>query len=353
MHIIRHIHPIGHGAFYTEKFCDDTSTKFNVVYDCGSLQKTIVMKEVGITYSKADVIDLLFISHFHEDHINGIEALVNRVKSIRFVIMPLMRGNTKYLLSLIAQSLGYSDTAKFIQSPEDYFKEKGCEAQVIYVSPEEADESDEDVNVNDLSSLSQKDKKKVIKSGQKLLYDKFWEYIPFNHEEVSRTRKFQQKLRTNQIIMPTANDMSVFSNAKLLGDIRKCYRQVCGGLNGNSLLLYSGAPLRVEHYEECEATIKKTGCLYTGDCVLGKRISNTIKQKLASKLNSIRLIQIPHHCSATNFKQEVFQISNACDIYFFSRFSQNKNVKDLNGRLERIECVCENRTHGFQDCISF
>ena len=40
MKLIRTFHPVGHGAFYTERFYDENGNNIaNVVYDCGS--KTI------------------------------------------------------------------------------------------------------------------------------------------------------------------------------------------------------------------------------------------------------------------------------------------------------------------------
>ena len=67
MKVIRHIHPIGQGAFYTERFVDDNNaTLANVVYDCGA-NKTLSnssKKMIEFTFCEDDEIDVLFISHF-------------------------------------------------------------------------------------------------------------------------------------------------------------------------------------------------------------------------------------------------------------------------------------------------
>lgn len=74
MKLIRTFHPVGFGAFYTEKHIDPTSKQsINVVYDCGTLHNKHYIKDAIRSYFKqGDYIDLLIISHFDIDHIKGI-----------------------------------------------------------------------------------------------------------------------------------------------------------------------------------------------------------------------------------------------------------------------------------------
>lgn len=62
----RIFHPIGHGAFYTERFYerDNDDPSLSVVYDCGSKTPSILQNEIDITFLNHDVIDLFFVSHF-------------------------------------------------------------------------------------------------------------------------------------------------------------------------------------------------------------------------------------------------------------------------------------------------
>ena len=86
MEVTRIIHPIGQGAFYTERICSKDQI-YNVVYDCGSgINKNApkrLIQEIASVFTSNDVVDILFVSHFDNDHINGIRELKKRVKEIR------------------------------------------------------------------------------------------------------------------------------------------------------------------------------------------------------------------------------------------------------------------------------
>ncbi len=72
MNIIRTFHPIGQGAFYTERFYDDQNQlQYTIVFDCGYLWEITdrEKKLVTHTFDKNDTIDYLFISHLDKDHI--------------------------------------------------------------------------------------------------------------------------------------------------------------------------------------------------------------------------------------------------------------------------------------------
>src|SRR5574344_1754172 len=76
--LIRTIHAVGHGGFFTEKFCDTEREEmiFNVVYDCGIRGKVNILKShITQAFQKNEKIDVLFISHFDSDHVNGLRYL--------------------------------------------------------------------------------------------------------------------------------------------------------------------------------------------------------------------------------------------------------------------------------------
>lgn len=88
--------PVGHGTFYTEEFCVDDVNKFTAVYDCGGKNisnniASFLQKEEFSNRNNVEkkTIDLLFISHFHHDHINGVQELITRTKVKRILIPQL------------------------------------------------------------------------------------------------------------------------------------------------------------------------------------------------------------------------------------------------------------------------
>lgn len=77
MRMLRTFHPIGQGGFYSERFIFQGEDNINIIYDCGSATGVKnVKQEIAATFKKGEVIHALFISHFHADHINGIEYLL-------------------------------------------------------------------------------------------------------------------------------------------------------------------------------------------------------------------------------------------------------------------------------------
>ena len=69
----RTIHPIGQGAFYSESISKDSHALFTAVYDCGG-ERDSLRKEVA----KLSRVDIVFISHFHCDHINHVQPLIQQ-----------------------------------------------------------------------------------------------------------------------------------------------------------------------------------------------------------------------------------------------------------------------------------
>ncbi len=103
MKLVRTFHPVGHGAFYTEKFYSeetDSSPFFSVVYDCGCFETAKSQNSlkgyqkrindlIDNSFSKKETIDALFISHLHTDHILGVDYLLKRCE-VKRIILPLL-----------------------------------------------------------------------------------------------------------------------------------------------------------------------------------------------------------------------------------------------------------------------
>ena len=123
MEVIRTFHPVGQGAFYSERhICDDK--EYNIVYDCGTewrnRGKSFIKNIVKQYYNKNETIDILFISHFDYDHVSMIDTLNKSVKNIKNVVLPLLHENDKIILSLVFNLFGYKNISTLINDPNKF-----------------------------------------------------------------------------------------------------------------------------------------------------------------------------------------------------------------------------------------
>ena len=89
----RIIHPSGHGAFFTKRILQEGKADFIVVYDCGSfenypLEQKLLANEVKEFFNAGDKIDILFLSHFNSDHVNGVKHLMPYLSFQTKLVMP-------------------------------------------------------------------------------------------------------------------------------------------------------------------------------------------------------------------------------------------------------------------------
>ena len=84
-------HNVGQGLFYSGNLKLDGETKqpFNFVYDCGALygEKKWLTDAIHDYKRLTKYINLLMLSHFDEDHINGLDLLLTEV-TVDTVLIP-------------------------------------------------------------------------------------------------------------------------------------------------------------------------------------------------------------------------------------------------------------------------
>lgn len=80
-------HSVGQGLMHSGVLADGDQLKksgenlLSVVYDCGTLtgkRKKLIRREVDLLASRIDSLDALYISHFDDDHVNGLPELFDR-----------------------------------------------------------------------------------------------------------------------------------------------------------------------------------------------------------------------------------------------------------------------------------
>ncbi len=74
--LTRTVYPVGMGGFVSERFVrDDATSEFCMIYDCGSDTHGMNTRINSIITNELTRVDVLFISHFHRDHINQVTKL--------------------------------------------------------------------------------------------------------------------------------------------------------------------------------------------------------------------------------------------------------------------------------------
>ena len=331
--------PVGQGAFYCEKFSEeDFCGKVNVVYDCGTISGLSVLKSViERTFEHGEVIDALFLSHLHEDHINGLPILAKRC-NVKRVYLPMV-DTTDLALMHLAYTLRrhpkplpyenieeeYTVAERFVldalQNPVEAIR-RYADAYVVALPVDRADDLLGDVHgvANDIFG----ERVGIGTSGR-------WIYMPFNirnDEESDKVRRrfvgqFGKEPSSQNVAEVIADIGGNRVGKKALSEIRDMYKGIRDGLNANSMTLYSGLDnlglaqaidssisedARLKHGVPCSTA---AGCLYTGDYIASKDRCywKQLKTAYGRYWGNIGCVQIPHHGSGVNFNDEFLTMS--------------------------------------------
>ncbi len=342
--LIRTFHPIGQGAFYSERFYNSEhslESNFNVVYDCGvdnyGSTKKQINQMIRSSFSKDEDIDILFISHFDFDHVSKIGVLKNSVKSIKRVVLPFLNNDEKIRLRSFYRVLGYSGASELVSDPISYFDEK---TKLIFIN--ESNQHEVEVIDNELPefSLEEQELRSEIESGTKITYAKKigdWEFIPFNIKNIERSSKLREKLKDTEFeVLANGTDipkiLDIISDEKKRQRVKEIYSSLQGNINENSMYLYSGPTTDKEYnwfripispithfsrpipWYKLKDYSSKAGCIYTGDGDLNKTDISCVYSPQFSRVGTI---QVPHHGSLRSFSNNLrIWESKICPISF-------------------------------------
>lgn len=314
--IERFIYPVGFGAFFLEKFCSGTENELFVVYDCGSKSKG------GRKYIKAIIdkeipkVDILFVSHLHEDHINCIKELPITENTI--VALPYIYDGYQILYEYI-NGMAFSSLQKYLI---------GRGAKIIYVDPLSASlTAGQGLNIVRRNNEVSYDLGKDIANGAhihsfanlKLSIKNRWLFIPLHLQDKTIYNQFISNALATGI---TTAQLAHFDgkDKALTSRLINIYAETCGrenvyvGFNSSSMLLVS----RPEEEGKYEVSLEKyspfsrfpkfevfsnPGCLYTGDIPLNYQPYCAALRSLYSELMpfGIGTVQLPHHGSVNGY----------------------------------------------------
>lgn len=330
--IERVLHPVGQGAFYSESFYEANGHKCRtVVYDCGSTPKTYIEEEIDSFFSNGDSVDILFISHFDNDHISGLEKL-KKTCTIDTVVMPLLNSIQKiYMLCN-----GVNKT--LITNPESFF----ANSRVVFVQPTNLDDPGAQAENRDVKYAELDES---INKGDRIIFEQYWVYIPCNYDYAKRHSDLIASLRNLDEFRKVdfenkaqIDDIVKTADKALLGKINKIFKDMMpDGANRISMMLYSGPSQSTKGiFAQCELNLFKdsailnklyvgTAALYLGDTDLNQSdILEQLSNDIGQLKENIVILQLPHHGSKKNFNDGLLSFGDRdSKKIFFSSFGTN------------------------------
>lgn len=330
---------VGQGAFYSGRFRHQNGQQFSMVYDCGThSSRQYIDREIRnfVRETRKEKIDILFISHFHEDHINKIAALLNQTGGAKLAILPYLSPD-ELILAYADASLSEGgpdpDTLAFIQNPTAFLLDRKVD-RIIYIHPGDDGKSGENTGLDDKEVNPESPDFRFVLSNQLMpnnaiieqnigvqhYYDTgnfsiigFWEFKFFNKPRnlatvtafVSDVKNLLGKTNISFNDLAdyiTANPRSFESDFNSIYSINFGYRQL---VNETSLVIYHGALDAINPYPRIYRRWMRnncTGTLLTGDIIFDQNCYDEIIRKWVNPKYQINvgIFQVPHH-GANNY----------------------------------------------------
>jgi len=373
--------PAGHGTFFAGYLISRTDHKvaFSWVYDCGSKRRSWLSDLID-SYKKPDFprpflpvdsrekIDMLCVSHFDADHVNGLEKLLSEF-SVDTLVLPYLPLNTRLeiVLSLDLEAPDDTSAMLFAIDPIGFLTDRGYLekiSKVLFIkgsnsegavpisngdfNPRGPDENSESIFRNVGTSINSDENYNLEGLGQSKVWaldDKspvrifgFWEFVFYNKElpgglapkSSASLIDIQKEVIKTLLGLNLTGKTTKKDTTKWRKKIREIYEKHFGssseGRNDISLVLYSNhittpfrlSPLWPYRYsiltEDLYIPIScvpisedKSGLLLTGDITLRHSDISTLQSHLGGqRWKSVNLLQIPHHGSIHSW-----QVGNA------------------------------------------
>ena len=303
-----------------ERFILDNGEEFNLVYDCGQIDFWLNPRPAKYISERIEQcfkdvkIDVLYISHFHTDHINLL-SYIEKSKGccVKNVVLPYLT-KSDLLLTIIDKQVPADERTKQLLLKAAGDTEDSRETN-YYLIPSIFPEKEEGTEEK---SDDIEDNKNIIRNGQNILEKipvsssfpqkivEFWKYLPYNNT------KGQSGTIVNILINELKNKHIDPDNVKdvvnNMDDIRDIYDSLCESgkitkiqLNEQSTMLLSlpeVPSIKSYHFQNKKYVSEENllGCLYFGDYPAKETpIEDKITDVIKANFWCTGTIQIPYH----------------------------------------------------------
>jgi len=335
---------------------------FQWVYDCGTdsepKQQTIdgALDIMAARTSGQDQLNLLFISHLHEDHINGISSLLRRLKSVDTVLLPYVSFERLVLFAIEGGIDGNDPVFRFFTDPVGYLTSQGDVVieRILFVLPSgesgvaEEDQAPKFPEAPQGAMLVAKATapegaayvtnaengkgpiREFLPAGGSITVDAFWVFIPYN-DDLRVVLPPQWISEVQQRKAKLASVASVEDRSLALYELKTLYRDLFGSAKQNalSLYLYTGPLVEIQpprrmhirvdlstyetgarhrtrlwaHASSHDPEQPKASLIYTGDGTLKAkhRLDRMIDFFGQHRIDRCAVFQVMHHGSRYNW----------------------------------------------------
>ncbi|MBS0588137.1 MAG: hypothetical protein JSS37_09380 [Proteobacteria bacterium] len=353
-------HAVGQGLFTSGEIHHNKSI-FRWVYDCGtSSQRKLINDKVSSLIPNGDKkLDLVAISHFDQDHINGLITLLGSYE-VDTLLLPTLTLEQRLLIGLRTKIQSSSQIMHFLVNPISFLSKPHFYIKRVILVPEsigtvspiepplldtpfptltgdfESVESDTDPPSSRSFTLHQ------LKPGGRLVTGSFFEFVPYNDSYVwsKVTKSFTAAVRRFKTQLLSQSNKEMRINA--IKELRKIYDSNFGNnsMARNMISMFMFAGPIVNHPNQCivmfqtgstdhflfQSKLHNRKCsLYTGDGYLDNKIRLDALKSYYGKqrLERLQCFQVMHHGARTSWHPGVAQSLKP----FFSVFSSDPNNK--------------------------
>ena len=346
MELTRIIHPIGQGGFYTETLSQGDQ-KVNIVYDCGGFgtngltsMNDYLKSYIEYINNNGQKIDAIFISHFHADHINGLQYLLDNI-TVDYLIIPQLTDDVIFEALIYNYSLATSESYFQIDQlnqflvnlylhNEDIFTNGNTKVIQITSRTQSLDLPEQSQNTQFefvIQEEYRQNNNRIVPSGT-IFHCCEWLFIPYNIEMNNNQidtlkNKFTVKFGIDTSSSRFLRNLPKIVKQKGVDVCKEIYNEVFGTQhNGYSMTLFSGTiDLSLGDFSRHYLLYHKyiyLNILYTGDFEPDKSNKSINTSEYNKKIDAliyfykpmwdiISFIQVPHHGSIHNYHDDLYK----------------------------------------------
>jgi len=321
------------------------------VYDCGSLDDDALNREIDefLVRHENQQIDMLFVSHYHYDHVSGLPRLLSEA-NVKSVIIPVIEPIERLaaLGATLPQDELDSWAVDFAADPEGALRGLDPKINVVFVEPSEDDTDDRgaddggelpkvEIGEEGAEDLDEPSRVRLKVGGTSTLRGDdlkgntvaLWIWKAYTTTFARRRHKALLKHLEKQPGLNAASIKNALNSALLFRqfvqthhkEITAAFAQTFPDVNLSSLLLYSGPATerkyrgrryrtRSAHAEgkEIGAWDILPGWLGTGDQNMGVRRCNEVATVFSEELWRVGVFALPHHGAKSSYHSRLLEM---------------------------------------------